>query len=80
MTVSMLQGVDGHSSARKSRKMLRWLEHEPRFDVVNLPFTLLIGLAQPLREALGAPIVCTLQGEDLFLDNCRSRGVAGAGR
>ena len=49
--------------------MLRWLEHEPRFDVVSLPFTLLIGLARPLREALGAPIVCTLQGEDLFLDS-----------
>ena len=48
--------------------MRRWLAHEPRFDVVSLPFTLLIGLARPLREALRAPIVCTLQGEDLFLE------------
>ena len=48
--------------------MLDWLATEPRFDVVNLPYTLLIGLAAPLRAALGVPICCTLQGEDLFLD------------
>jgi glycosyltransferase involved in cell wall biosynthesis len=37
-------------------------------DVINLPNSLLIGLAQPLREALNRPICCTLQGEDLFLE------------
>ena len=35
---------------------------------INLPNSLLIGLAGPLREALKRPICCTLQGEDLFLD------------
>jgi glycosyltransferase involved in cell wall biosynthesis len=68
MTVSMLKGVAGFQK-KEIRKMLSWLEREPRFDLVNIPFTLLIGLAKPLREALGIPIVCTLQGEDLFLDN-----------
>jgi glycosyltransferase involved in cell wall biosynthesis len=29
---------------------------------------MLLGLAEPLRAALGRPIVCTLQGEDFFLD------------
>jgi glycosyltransferase involved in cell wall biosynthesis len=42
---------------------------EPRPDVVNIPYTLLIALARPLKRALsGVPIVITLQGEDLFLD------------
>ena len=54
--------------------MLDWLRTESRFDVVNLPFALLIGLARPLRQALKAPIACTLQGEDLFLENLRNRG------
>ena len=67
MTVSMLKGEAGHQR-KEVDKMRRWLAHEPRFDVVSLPFTLLIGLARPLREALRAPIVCTLQGEDLFLE------------
>jgi glycosyltransferase involved in cell wall biosynthesis len=67
MTVSMLKGEAGHQR-KEVHKMLRWLAHEPRFDVVSLPFALLIGLARPLREAMRAPIACSLQGEDLFLD------------
>jgi glycosyltransferase involved in cell wall biosynthesis len=68
MTVSMLQGAKGHQ-AKEVDKLLHWLRHEPAFDAISLPFTLLIGLAKPLREALNVPIVCTLQGEDLFLEN-----------
>ncbi|MEX2273611.1 MAG: glycosyltransferase family 4 protein [Vicinamibacterales bacterium] len=68
MTVSMLRGTDGYQR-KEIDKLLHWLRSEPRFDAINLPFTLLIGLAQPLREALGVPIACTMQGEDLFLEN-----------
>jgi glycosyltransferase involved in cell wall biosynthesis len=67
MTVSMLKGLEGFQR-KEVRKMLRWLEHEPAFDVISLPFSLLIGLARPLREAFGVPVACTLQGEDLFLE------------
>lgn len=48
--------------------MIEWLQKEPLPDIINLPYTLLIGLAAPLKEALNRPILCTLQGEDLFLD------------
>jgi glycosyltransferase involved in cell wall biosynthesis len=64
----MLKGADGYQR-KEVEKMLRWLEHEPPFDAISLPFTLLIGLAKPLRDALKAPVTCTLQGEDLFLQN-----------
>jgi glycosyltransferase involved in cell wall biosynthesis len=67
MTVSMLQVEDGRLR-KELRKMLRWLESEPRPDIVNLPYTLLIGLAAPLKKSLQSPICCTLQGEDLFLE------------
>ena len=67
MTVSMLRGTKGHQK-KEVRKMLQWLSHEAPFAAISLPFTLLIGLAKPLREALRVPIVCTLQGEDLFLE------------
>jgi glycosyltransferase involved in cell wall biosynthesis len=49
-------------------KLLEWLAAEPIPDVVNLPNSLLISLARPIRQALGRPICCTLQGEELFLD------------
>jgi glycosyltransferase involved in cell wall biosynthesis len=67
MTVSMLEVEHGRLK-KELRKMLRWLETEPRPDIVNLPYTLLLGLAAPLKKALDAPICCTLQGEDLFLE------------
>ncbi len=67
MTVSMLEGDHGHLK-KEVQKLLEWLATEPRPDIVNLPYTLLIGLAKPLRDALQSPIFCTLQGEDLFLE------------
>jgi glycosyltransferase involved in cell wall biosynthesis len=68
MTVSMLEGEQG--VLRKEFDKLRdWLADEPVPDVVNLPNSLLISLARPLREALGRPLCCTLQGEDLFIDD-----------
>ena len=68
MTVSVLKGEDGFQR-KEIEKLIEWLKHEDTPDIINLPYTLLIGLAAPLKEALNRPIVCTLQGEDLFLDN-----------
>jgi glycosyltransferase involved in cell wall biosynthesis len=67
LTVSMLRGESGFQR-KEIAKLLDWLAGERRFDVVNLPYSLLLGLAEPLKRALKAPICCTLQGEDLFLD------------
>ena len=78
MTVSMLEGDRG-ILRKEFDKLLEWLAAEPVPDVVNLPNSLLIGLAAPLKRALKRPIVCTLQGEDLFLENLiepyRSRSI-----
>ncbi|HWZ29972.1 MAG TPA: glycosyltransferase family 4 protein [Bryobacteraceae bacterium] len=67
MTVSMLEVENGRLK-KELGKMLAWLKTEPRPDVINLPYTLLIGLAAPMKKALDAPVCCTLQGEDLFLE------------
>jgi len=66
LTVSTLEGESG-VLRREYDKLIEWLADEPVPDVVNIPNTLLIALAAPLKRALGRPIVCTLQGEDLFL-------------
>jgi glycosyltransferase involved in cell wall biosynthesis len=66
LTVSMLQGERGFQK-KEIDKLLDWLKTE-RFDVVNLPYTLLLGLAEPIKRTLKVPVCCTLQGEDLFLD------------
>jgi glycosyltransferase involved in cell wall biosynthesis len=67
MTVSVLKG-EGGFQRKEIDKFVDWVKHHAPPDVVNLPYTLLLGLAEPLKEALNAPILCTLQGEDLFLD------------
>ena len=46
-----------------------WFSHEHRPDVVNIPNTLLIAMASAIRHVYNGPIVCTMQGEDLFLDH-----------
>jgi glycosyltransferase involved in cell wall biosynthesis len=67
LTISMLQGERG-VLRREFEKLLDWTRDEPVPDVINLPNSLLIALAAPLRHALKRPVCCTLQGEELFLD------------
>jgi len=67
MTVSMLKAENGFQQ-KEILKLTEWVRHETPPDVVSLPYTLLIGLAKPIKEALNRPVCCTLQGEDLFLE------------
>lgn len=67
MTVSMLRGQHGHQ-AKEVRRLVAWMEQQGRPDVIVLSNSLLVGLAAPLREALGVPVVCTVQGELHFVD------------
>lgn len=67
LTISMLQGEQG-ALRKEFEKLVDWTRGEPRPDVVNLPNSLLIAMAAPLKAAFGCPVVCTLQGEELFLN------------
>jgi glycosyltransferase involved in cell wall biosynthesis len=67
LTLSMLQGTRG-VLRREFDKLLEWTRDEPAPDVINLPNSLLIAMAAPLRAAFGRPVCCTLQGEELFLN------------
>lgn len=70
LTVSMLQGEHGHQR-KEVFKLLDWLKTQPPFDVVDLQNSMLSGLAKPIKEALRAPLCCTLQGEDFFINGLR---------
>jgi glycosyltransferase involved in cell wall biosynthesis len=67
LTTSMLEGRSG-VLRKEFDKLVEWVAAEPPPDVVNITNSMLIGLAAPLREALRRPVLCTLQGEDLFLE------------
>ncbi len=66
ITVSMLSGEDGRQ-VKELDKLTDWL-HKETPDVVCLSNALLIGLTRQIKHRTGAPVVCTLQGEDYFLD------------
>ena len=67
MTLSMIKGEHGYQ-VKELDKLIRWLIDE-KPDVVCLSNSLLIGLAHRIREELRIPIICSLQGEDAFLDS-----------
>ena len=66
LTVSMLAGRDGNQR-KELEKIVYWLRHEARPDIVHLSNSMFVGMAGPIRE-LDVPVVCTLSGEDLFLE------------
>jgi glycosyltransferase involved in cell wall biosynthesis len=79
MTISTLQGEHGVLH-KEFAKLIEWTKDEPAPDVINIPNSLLIALAAPLKRAFGRPVLCTLQGEELFLSELaapyRDRAVA----
>ncbi len=67
LTVSVLQGEHGRQKKELAR-LVRFLRGEAKPDIVNLPNAFFAALAEPIRRELGVPVVCTLSGEDVFID------------
>jgi glycosyltransferase involved in cell wall biosynthesis len=67
LTLSVLAGESGRQR-KELAGLIDWLAGEMRPEVVHLPNALLAGLAGPIRRALGVPVLCTIQGEDLFVE------------
>ena len=67
LTVSLLQAEAGPLRQEIDR-LVAWLEADVRPSVIHLSNVMLAGLARPLRDRLGVPVVSTLSGEDGFLE------------
>ena len=67
LTVSMLQGEEGPQQ-KELAKLVRWLKEEYHPDMVQLANSMLVGLTREIKRELGVPVLCAVQGEDLFLD------------
>ena len=67
MTLSMLRGEEGRQ-AHELEKLIDVLQRQPAADVILLSNAMLIGMARRLKQALGVPVICSLQGEAPFLD------------
>jgi len=66
LTASTLAGEEGRQR-KEVEKLVRWLaEMQP--DVVQLSNALLVGFARRIGAATGAKVVCSLSGEDVFVE------------
>ena len=67
MTVSVLKGREGRQK-KELERLMDFLRAESRPDVVHITNTLLSMLAPEIKERLGVPVVCGLQGEAEFVE------------
>ena len=68
LTVSVLQGEDGQQK-KELAKLVKWLKDSYRPDIVQLTNSMFVGFAREMKKMLGVPILCALQGEDIFLED-----------
>jgi len=68
LTLSMLRGEEGRQ-ARELEDLIQWLKRHAHPDIVCFSNALLLGMARRIKAELNTSIVCTLQGEDAFLDS-----------
>lgn len=67
LTLSILNGEEGNQ-ARELDKLVAWLRDDFAPDIVHLTNSMFAGFARRLKAELGVPVVCSVQGEELFLD------------
>ena len=66
LTLDMLAGHQGPLESEVNR-LCQWLESQ-RPDLINLSNLLIAGCVSELKRRLNVPVLVTLQGDDLFLD------------
>ncbi|HEY6324582.1 MAG TPA: glycosyltransferase family 4 protein [Thermoanaerobaculia bacterium] len=79
LTLSVLRGEQGNQAGELD-KLAGWLRDSFRPEVVHLTNSMFAGFARRLKAELGVPVVCSVQGEELFLDGLAepSRGAVRA--
>ena len=67
LTLSVALGEAG-KQRREVEELVDWLRDEYKPEIVHITNSMFLGLAEPLKRELGVPVLCSLQGEDIFLD------------
>ena len=67
LTVSVLKGEEGNQR-KELQKLIDWLSDSYKPDIVHLTNSMFVGFARDIKKALKVPVLCSLQGEDIFLE------------
>ena len=67
LTLSILKGENGNQSKSFGRAF-NWIKNEAKPEIINFSNLLIASLAPTIKRELNIPIVVTLQGDDLFIN------------
>ncbi|HIA20227.1 MAG TPA: glycosyltransferase family 1 protein, partial [Planctomycetaceae bacterium] len=67
LTVSMLRGSAGYQR-KEVKRLCHWLQHSVHPNLINLSNMLIAGSVPAMKSRLQVPVLVTLQGDDIFLD------------
>lgn len=68
LTVSTLKGEEGVQRP-ELEKLIDWMLIEPKPEIVQLTNSMYVGFARLIKERTGVPVLCAVQGEDIFLED-----------
>jgi glycosyltransferase involved in cell wall biosynthesis len=68
LTISMLKGEHGYQN-KEIAKLVQWLATDVKPQVINLTNAILSGMVHELKRQVGVPVLCSLQGDDIFLES-----------
>lgn len=68
LTVSVLQGEEGRQR-KELAQLSAWLRDAYKPDLVQLTNSMFVGFARELKRELRVPVLCAMQGEDIFLED-----------
>jgi glycosyltransferase involved in cell wall biosynthesis len=63
-----MKGSDGNQK-KELEKLVDWLQSEYRPELIHLNNCMFVGMAPEFKKRLNVPVVCSLTGEDLFLED-----------
>ena len=61
-------------------QLICWVKDREKPDIIHLSSTLLIGIAKEIKRYLDTPIVCSVQDEEVWIDNLDERCIPEAWR
>ena len=70
MTISMLKGEEGNQN-KELDQLIYYIKYHEKPDIVHLSNALLLGLAAQIKKELQVPVFCSLQDEDIWINDMR---------
>jgi len=67
LTLSVLKGKDGNQR-KEAQRLAKWVSQELHPQVINYSNIMIAGTAPLMKEKVDCPILVTLQGDDIFMD------------